>query len=67
MVIAVPAGALLALVCGAVFIALAFGGTASCGGASAAASSGEVKGAPARLVPIYQQASARYRLGPLCL
>lgn len=58
--IAVPVAALLALVGGAVFIAIAFGGTATgCG----AEPTGTVKGVPAKLVPIYQGASAKYQLG----
>jgi hypothetical protein len=64
VIAAVPVGALLALICGAVSIALAFGGTAGCGGTNAAAPGGDVKGVPARLVPIYQRASASYQLGP---
>lgn len=60
--VAVPIGALLALVLGAVCIALAFGGSAEC--SSAASAGGELKGVPARLIPIYQQAAAKYHLGP---
>jgi Transglycosylase SLT domain len=60
--VAVPLVALFALICGAVCIALAFGGASGCGTASAAP--GNVKGVPARLIPIYQQAAAKYRLGP---
>ena len=62
VLIAVPIAALLALIGGAVCIALAFGGTSGCAGSSAAA--GNVKGVPAKLIPIYEQAAARYRLGP---
>jgi hypothetical protein len=61
VLIAVPLAALLTLIGGAVCIALAFGGTSGCGAASAA--SGNVKGVPARLTPIYQQAAATYHLG----
>lgn len=61
LLVAVPMAALLALICGAVCIAVAFGGTTGCGGASAA--SGPVDGVPAKLVPIYQRAAARYGLG----
>jgi hypothetical protein len=58
--IAVPVAALLALIGGAVFIAIAFGGTAAgCG----AEPTGTVKGVPVKLVPIYQGASAKYQLG----
>jgi hypothetical protein len=62
VLVAVPAAALLALIGGAVCIALAFGGASGCG--TAGAVPGNVKGVPARLVPIYRQAAARYRLGP---
>ncbi len=60
--LAVPIGALIALIVGAVCIALAFGGAGGCGSASAA--SGDVKGVPAKLIPIYQRAAAKYHLGP---
>jgi hypothetical protein len=62
LLITVPLGALLALICGAVCIAVAFGGAGGCGSASAV--SGDVQGVPAKLIPIYQQAGAKYRLGP---
>jgi hypothetical protein len=62
LLLAVPFLALLALICGAVCIAVAFGGTSGCGNASAAGS--KVQGVPAKLIPIYQQAGAKYRLGP---
>jgi hypothetical protein len=62
LLVVAPVAGLLALIGGAVCIALAFGGTSSCGTASAA--TGSVKGIPAKLLPIYQQAAARYRLGP---
>jgi hypothetical protein len=62
LLLAVPFLALLTLVCGAVCIALAFGGTGGCGNTSAAGA--DVQGVPAKLVPIYQQAAAKYRLGP---
>jgi Transglycosylase SLT domain len=62
LLLAVPAGALLALIVGAVCIALAFGGTSGgCGSTDAA--SGSVKGVPSRLIPIYQKAAAKYHLG----
>jgi Transglycosylase SLT domain len=58
--IAVPLVVLLAAICGAAFIAIAFGGTAAgCG----TEPTGTVKGVPAKLVPIYQGASAKYQLG----
>ncbi|MGC1853224.1 MAG: lytic transglycosylase domain-containing protein [Solirubrobacterales bacterium] len=58
--IAVPIAGLLAAICGAVSIALTFGGTAAgCG----TEPTGTVKDVPARLVPIYQGASAKYKLG----
>ena len=57
--IGAPLGALLALVGAAVCIALLFGSTSNCGSGSV----GSVKGAPARLTPIYERASARYGLG----
>ncbi|MEZ5078105.1 MAG: lytic transglycosylase domain-containing protein [Solirubrobacterales bacterium] len=60
--VAVPVGALLALICGAICIALAFGSAAgACG--SAGAGGGEVDGVPSELIPIYQQAAAKYKLG----
>jgi hypothetical protein len=62
LLVAIPFAALLALICGAVCIAVAFGGTVGCGDASAAG--GDVQGVPAKLIPIYRQAAARYRLGP---
>jgi Transglycosylase SLT domain len=63
LLIALPFGALLALILGAVCIAAAFGGSVSgCGGATAP--TGDVKGVPAKLIPIYQDAAAKYRLGP---
>ncbi|MGH7484289.1 MAG: lytic transglycosylase domain-containing protein [bacterium] len=62
VLIAVPIAALLALIGGAVCIAIAFGGESGCGTASAA--TGNVKGVPAKLIPIYQQAAAKYHLGP---
>jgi Transglycosylase SLT domain len=62
VLLAVPVAALLVLIGGAVCIALAFGGTSGCAGASGAV--GNVKGVPAKLIPIYEQAAARYRLGP---
>jgi len=63
---AVPALALLALVCGAVCIALAFAaeGPTGCGVTADSPGGGDVRGVPSRLVPIYQQAAAKYRLGP---
>jgi Transglycosylase SLT domain len=54
-----PPVAMLALICGAMFIAVAFGGAAECEDEA----TGTVKGVPAKLVPIYQRASAKYRLG----
>jgi Transglycosylase SLT domain len=67
LVAAVPALALLALISGAVCIALAFAaeGQGGCGGsAGAPVAGGDVKGVPSRLIPIYQRAAAKYRLGP---
>jgi hypothetical protein len=61
----VPVGFLLSLVCGAVCVALAFGGTADVCDVTSASSTGHpVQGIPAKLVPIYQHAAARYELGP---
>jgi len=62
VLIAVPLVALLALIGGAICIALAFGGAGGCG--AAAGASRDVHGIPSNLIPIYQQAAARYRLGP---
>jgi hypothetical protein len=56
---AVPVGLLLAVIIGAVCIALAFGGTI--GGCAPA---GNMKGVPIWLIPIYQRAAAKYHLGP---
>jgi hypothetical protein len=44
-----------------VFAAVVAGGTASCGGGEAVGALGP--GVPKRLVPIYEQAAAKYRLG----
>jgi hypothetical protein len=63
--LAVPFVALLALICGAVALAAVFGGSAgACGGGANSAPTGNVQGVPAKLIPIYQQAAAKYRLGP---
>jgi len=62
VLIGIPVAALLVLIGSAVCIALAFGGTQSCGGGSEA--TGTLKGVPAKLVPIFQQAAVKYRLGP---
>jgi hypothetical protein len=62
LLLALAAGILLVPVCAAVCIALAFGGSGGCGSASASTTS--VKGVPAKLVPIYQEAAAKFRLGP---
>lgn len=53
-------GVFASLLGAAVAAALLFGGSAGC----AEGAVGSVKGAPARLTPIYRQASIRYRLGP---
>ncbi len=58
--IGIPIGALAALICLPVCVALLFGGGASCGGAG---SVGSVQGVPARLIPIYEQAARKYGLG----
>ena len=62
LLVATPFAALLALICGAVCISVAFGGAGGCD--SASATGGEAQGVPAKLIPIYQQAGAKYRLGP---
>ncbi len=59
--IAAPVVGLFGLILAAVCIALAFGGAGGCAGAGAL--TGSVKGVPAKLIPIYQQAVAKYRLG----
>lgn len=60
LLLAAPAGALLCLVGAAVAMALVFGGSAAaCEGGEV----GSVGGVPAKLVPIYEQAAARYGLG----
>lgn len=57
-----PIAFLLALICGALLIAVAFGGQAgACSGTSSPGT--DVAGVPARLIPIYRQAAARYELG----
>lgn len=60
LLLAVPAGTLLCLVGAAVAVVLVFG---SSGAACEGAEVGSVGGVPARLVPIYEQAAARYGLG----
>jgi hypothetical protein len=62
LALVLPAAALAVPVCVAVCIALAFGGQAGCGSGPAAGA--KVEGVPARLVPIYREAAARFRLGP---
>lgn len=59
LLLALPFAVLLALVGAAVCIAALFGGKVGCG----AEATGAVKGVPARLTPIYEQAAARYGLG----
>lgn len=64
---AVPLAALLVLIVGVVGLAAGFGAAGSGGCATAAtggAPGGEVNGVPSKLLPIYQEASAKYRLGP---
>jgi Transglycosylase SLT domain len=64
--LAIPGAALLALICGAMFIAVAFGGAAGCGTTSAAAAGGggeKFAEIPPELIPIYRAASAEYGLG----
>jgi hypothetical protein len=57
---AVPLAVLLSVIGGAICIAIAFGGGSSC---TSSQSTGSVKGVPAKLVPIYQQAGVKYGLG----
>jgi len=52
-------GVFASLIGAAVAAALLFGGGAGCGDGAV----GSVKGVPAKLIPIYQQASLRYGLG----
>jgi cell wall-associated NlpC family hydrolase len=59
LLLALPLGALVALVGCAVCIAALFGSGQQCG----AEATGVVKGVPARLIPIYERAAARYGLG----
>ncbi len=59
VLLALPFAGLLVAVGGAVCIAALFGAHAGCG----AEPSGTVKGVPAKLIPIYQRAATRYRLG----
>ncbi len=58
LLLTLPFGVLLAFVGAAVCIAALFGGSAGCGVAT-----GSVSGVPAKLIPIYEQAAARYGLG----
>lgn len=63
LLLAAPAAGLLAIVVGAVCVALAFGGsTAGCG--VPASSTAKVKGVPAELIPLFQEAAAESHLGP---
>ncbi|MFP5387778.1 MAG: lytic transglycosylase domain-containing protein [Thermoleophilia bacterium] len=63
VVLAAALGMLLVPVALAICVALAFGeGAGGCGAPAAVA--GKVHGVPARLVPIYRAAAARYGLGP---
>jgi len=57
--IALPVLAIVVAILAAVSFAAVFGSSIGCGAEPA----GSVEGAPARLIPIYQQASARYGLG----
>lgn len=57
--LAVPLGVVAIAVCGALGIAIAFGGQAQC----AEGTTGTPRGVPPDLVPIYRRASATYRLG----
>jgi hypothetical protein len=56
-----PIAGLLALIVAAVCIAIASTETQGCATTGAI---GSVKGVPAKLIPIYQRAAAKYRLGP---
>lgn len=62
LLVAIPAVALVALIGGAICIAFAFSGASRCG--ATGSTPGSVKGVPAKLIPIYQRAAARYHLGP---
>ncbi len=57
--IGLPLGVLVGLVGLVICIAALFGGTGNCG----AASVGSVQGVPGKLIPIYEQAAAKYGLG----
>jgi len=57
-----PVAALAVLIIGTACLALAFDGPAECG--AGAASTPAVKSVPPKLIPIYQQAAAKFRLGP---
>jgi len=62
--VAVPLAGLLVLIAFVMGLAIATGGAGACGGGGET-SSGTLKGGvPKRLVPIYQAAAAKYRLGP---
>lgn len=62
--LAVPAAGLLVLIAFVIGVAAATGGTAGCTD-EAEATTGTLTGAvPKKLVPIYQRAAAKYRLGP---
>jgi hypothetical protein len=66
-VVAVPLAALIILIVGVVGLAAGFGaaGSADCAtAATGGGAGGDVKGVPSKLIPIYQGASAKYRLDP---
>ena len=61
LAVALPLVLFFGLVSVGVFAAVVAGGTASCGGGEAVGTLG--RGVPKRLVPIYEQAAAKYQLG----
>jgi cell wall-associated NlpC family hydrolase len=58
--IGIPIGAVAVLIALPICVALLFGDSGGCGDSAAV---GSVQGVPARLIPIYEQAAARYGLG----
>lgn len=62
--IAVPLAGLLTLIAFVTGLAIATGGAGACAGGGEAGTGTLKGGVPEKLVPIYQAAAARYRLGP---
>ncbi|MGD9735125.1 MAG: lytic transglycosylase domain-containing protein [Solirubrobacterales bacterium] len=63
-VVAVPVAGLLVVLAFVIGIAAASGGASGCSGEGEATTGTLANGVPKKLVPIYQAAAAKYRLGP---